>query len=47
MNNYFQIFHFLSLGQSLQVFNEAKQTGQNASTYWVYKFQAFIFVLLK
>ncbi len=39
--------HFILLGQSLQVFNEARQFAQNASPYWVYKFQAFTFFLLK
>ncbi|CAF2383810.1 unnamed protein product [Rotaria sp. Silwood2] len=33
-------------GQALQVFYEAKQIAQNASAYWPYKFQAFIFALL-
>ncbi|CAF3879023.1 unnamed protein product [Rotaria sordida] len=33
-------------GQALQVFYEAKQIAQNASLYWPYKFQAFIFALL-
>ncbi|CAF3397719.1 unnamed protein product [Rotaria sp. Silwood1] len=33
-------------GQALQVFYEAKQIAQNASVYWPYKFQAFIFALL-
>jgi hypothetical protein len=35
------------VGQTLQVFTEAKQIAQNASSYWLHKFQAFIFALLK
>ncbi|CAF0807824.1 unnamed protein product [Adineta ricciae] len=33
-------------GSSLQVFHEVKKIAQNASPYWLYKFQAFIFSLL-
>ncbi|CAF1531885.1 unnamed protein product [Rotaria magnacalcarata] len=36
----------LEHGPALQVFYDAKQNAQNASLYWPYKFQAFIFALL-
>lgn len=33
-------------GSSLQAFHDARQVAQNASPYWVYQLQAFIFTLL-